>query len=84
MAYEKMAFRVPKWLYYLPKGKYTLEEIQTLTKANKHNIYTRFEVLGVEREYKCIDGHWRNLYNWKGSEFYIKKLYEDTLKRLEE
>lgn len=70
---------VPDWLVKLPKGKYTIDEIATITKQSYSNVYMRFRLLDIKSVKSKRFNYVLNFYKWKGASYYLKKILKQKI-----
>lgn len=71
-----MAYNVPKWLYKIKEGKYTIKELVALTGTSRNNLYMRLNHLRVKKVNQVIDGRLVGVYHWKGAAYYLRISYK--------
>lgn len=58
------------WLLSLPKGKYSLTQLQEISKHKKPNICSLLKILGVKKRYYVVEKKGRKVceavYFWNG------------------
>lgn len=70
---------VPDWLLQLPIGKWSIQQIEKRTNANRVNILVRMKVLRVDKDKMLFNKKLINIYDWKGAEFYLKRYVEERI-----